>query len=67
MKKAAIIVAGGSGSRMKSDIPKQFLPLLGKPILMHTVEKFFNFDTEMELILVLNSFWYCQRIKSLPG
>lgn len=36
----AIIVAGGSGSRMKSDVPKQFLILNGKPILQHTVEQF---------------------------
>jgi 2-C-methyl-D-erythritol 4-phosphate cytidylyltransferase len=36
----AIIVAGGSGSRMKSDIPKQFLLLNGKPILQHTIEQF---------------------------
>ena len=35
----AIIVAGGSGSRMKSDIPKQFLLLNGKPILQHTIER----------------------------
>lgn len=36
----AIIVAGGSGSRMKSDVPKQFLLLNGKPILQHTIERF---------------------------
>lgn len=36
----AIIVAGGSGSRMKSDVPKQFLILNGKPILQHTIERF---------------------------
>lgn len=36
----AIIVAGGSGSRMKSDVPKQFLLLNGKPILQHTIEQF---------------------------
>lgn len=36
----AIIVAGGKGSRFGSDTPKQFLPLAGKPVLMHTIEKF---------------------------
>ncbi|MFD2933598.1 2-C-methyl-D-erythritol 4-phosphate cytidylyltransferase [Spirosoma flavum] len=36
----AIIVAGGSGNRMKSDVPKQFLLLNGKPILQHTIERF---------------------------
>jgi len=53
MKKFAIIVAGGSGSRMGSEIPKQFLDLCGKPVLMHTIETFFNFDPDSEIILVL--------------
>lgn len=48
----AIIVAGGSGSRMKSEIPKQFLPLNGKPILIHTVEKFLQIPY-IQLIIVL--------------
>ena len=52
MKKYAIIVAGGSGTRMKQSTPKQFLLLRGKPILMHCIEKFL-FD-DIELILVLN-------------
>ena len=39
-KRYAIIVAGGSGKRFGSDMPKQFLPLEGKPMLMHTIEKF---------------------------
>jgi 2-C-methyl-D-erythritol 4-phosphate cytidylyltransferase len=53
MKKYAIIVAGGSGTRMGFDIPKQFLNLAGRPILMHTIEKFYSFDTEIEIIVVL--------------
>ena len=40
MKKTALIVAGGNGSRMESDMPKQFILLAGKPILMHTIEAF---------------------------
>lgn len=40
MKHYAIIVAGGSGTRFGSNIPKQFLPLCGKPVLMHTIERF---------------------------
>jgi 2-C-methyl-D-erythritol 4-phosphate cytidylyltransferase len=48
----AIIVAGGSGSRMKSEIPKQFLPLSGKPILIHTVEKFLQIP-DIQVIVVL--------------
>ena len=40
MKKYAIIVAGGSGTRMGADKPKQFLLLLGKPILWYTIDRF---------------------------
>ncbi len=53
MEKFALIVAGGSGSRMGSEVPKQFLELLGKPILMHTMERFANYSTDMQLCLVL--------------
>jgi 2-C-methyl-D-erythritol 4-phosphate cytidylyltransferase len=53
VKKYCIIVAGGSGQRMKSAIPKQFLLLDGKPLLMHTVERFYSFDSSIELIVVL--------------
>jgi 2-C-methyl-D-erythritol 4-phosphate cytidylyltransferase len=61
MKKFVIIVAGGSGSRMGAELPKQFLELCGKPVLMHTIQVFFDFDPECELILVLpasqQEFW----------
>ena len=40
MEKWAVIVAGGSGTRMGADIPKQFMLLAGRPVLMHTIEKF---------------------------
>lgn len=53
MKKYAIIVAGGKGLRMGTDIPKQFLPIGGKPVLMRTLETFYSYDRELELILVL--------------
>lgn len=49
----AIIVAGGSGSRMKSAVPKQFLILNGKPILQHTIERFLAFSDALTIILVL--------------
>ena len=39
----AIIVAGGKGIRMGNDIPKQFMLLCNKPILMHTIERFRGF------------------------
>ena len=53
MKKYAIIVAGGKGKRMNADVPKQFILLAGKPILMHTLEVFSAYDKSMEIILVL--------------
>lgn len=53
MKNNVIIVAGGKGLRMGSDLPKQFIPVGGKPVLMHTVEAFYNFDKDMNIILVL--------------
>lgn len=53
MQKSVIIVAGGSGKRMGSEIPKQFLLLKSKPILMYTVERFYSYDTTIEIILVL--------------
>ncbi|NDK56476.1 2-C-methyl-D-erythritol 4-phosphate cytidylyltransferase [Pontibacter fetidus] len=49
----AIIVAGGSGSRMQHDTPKQFIPVAGKPILMHTIERFYNYSPTIRLIVVL--------------
>lgn len=53
MKKFAIIVAGGSGQRMNSTIPKQFLLLQGKPVLYHTISAFFQADPQTEIIVVL--------------
>jgi 2-C-methyl-D-erythritol 4-phosphate cytidylyltransferase len=51
--KIAIIVAGGSGTRMGTDIPKQFLLLKGKPVLMHTIQQFFDEDAHTQIIVVL--------------
>lgn len=48
-----IIVAGGSGTRMGADLPKQFIELDGKPILMQTIDALYAIDNEMQLILVL--------------
>ncbi|MDP4205975.1 MAG: 2-C-methyl-D-erythritol 4-phosphate cytidylyltransferase [Bacteroidota bacterium] len=53
MKRYALIVAGGSGSRMGSSLPKQFLPLKGKPVLFRTLSVFYHFDPEIEIILAL--------------
>jgi 2-C-methyl-D-erythritol 4-phosphate cytidylyltransferase len=49
----ALIVAGGSGKRMGTDIPKQFLELAGKPVLMRTIERFRSFDVSIKIITVL--------------
>lgn len=53
MKKYVIIVAGGKGLRMGGEIPKQFLPIGGKPVLMRTVEAFYQTDAETGIVLVL--------------
>ncbi|MBN8667329.1 MAG: 2-C-methyl-D-erythritol 4-phosphate cytidylyltransferase [Chitinophagales bacterium] len=53
MKKYAIIVAGGSGTRMGSNIPKQFLLLKEKPILYYTLKTFLEAYDDLQIILVL--------------
>ena len=61
MKKHVIIVAGGKGLRMGGEIPKQFLPIGGKPVLMRTIEAFYAYDASIHVILVLpisqQSYW----------
>lgn len=47
----AVIVAGGRGERMQSDIPKQFLPIGGRPVLMHTLERFYGLVERIVLVL----------------
>ena len=53
MEKVAILVAGGRGTRMGTSISKQYIPIGGKPVLMHTLEAFYRADTQIQLILVL--------------
>jgi 2-C-methyl-D-erythritol 4-phosphate cytidylyltransferase len=53
MKKYAVIVAGGNGSRMNSTIPKQFLMVNGKPMLFYSIDAFLNAYDDLEVILVL--------------
>jgi 2-C-methyl-D-erythritol 4-phosphate cytidylyltransferase len=55
MDKYAVIVAGGSGSRMKSTTPKQFLQLGHQPVLMHTLEQFAKAEKNLKITLVLPS------------
>lgn len=58
----AIIVAGGKGLRMGTDIPKQFLPINGLPVLMHTIKRFREYDNSLNIILVLpkeqHEYWH---------
>ena len=60
-KKHVIVVAGGKGLRMGGEIPKQFLPIGGKPVLMRTIEAFYTYDASIHVILVLpvsqQSYW----------
>ena len=53
MRRAAIIVAGGSGIRMGAELPKQYLELAGKPLIIHSLEQFLLFDPGMEVVLVM--------------
>lgn len=49
----ALIVAGGKGTRMKSKIPKQFIELQGLPVLLHTIDAFFRYKSDISVVLVL--------------
>ncbi len=53
MHKSIIIVAGGSGRRLESPVPKQFLNLAGIPMLMRTISLFHHFDPALDIIVVL--------------
>ncbi len=53
LPKYVIITAAGTGVRMNTPMPKQFIPVLGKPILMHTIEAFVPFLPSIHIILVL--------------
>ncbi len=54
MKKYAVIVAAGSGSRMGNKIPKQFLPILGKPLLLYTLATFAEAYSDIRIVLVMH-------------
>ena len=67
MERFAILVAGGQGLRMGGDVPKQFLPLGGQPVLMHTIDRFREVFPDMHIIIVLpqgqHDYWHdlCRR------
>jgi 2-C-methyl-D-erythritol 4-phosphate cytidylyltransferase len=58
MKKTFIVTAGGIGKRMGSEIPKQFIEIQGKPILMHTLENLYSFSPDAQFILTLPVEWF---------
>ncbi len=65
MQKFALIVAGGIGKRMGAGIPKQFLEFAGKPVLMHTIERFRSFDESIRIIVVIpeNQFTFWSELQ----
>ena len=71
-KQAVIFVAGGTGTRMGSSLPKQFLKLNNTPILIHTLRNFFSFNRNFEMIVVMHhdyiSFWkdLCLQFEDVP-
>lgn len=73
IKKYVLIVAGGKGLRMGSDLPKQFIPVGGKPLLMHTLNAFHQWDAQAKLVLVLpeshQSYWrmLCAELNFTPA
>ena len=49
----ALIVAGGKGTRIKSDLPKQFIELNGTPVILHTLQAFYRYSPSLSIVLVL--------------
>lgn len=68
MRRYAILVAGGKGLRMGHELPKQLIPISGRPILMHTMQRFYDWDGTCEQIVVLpesqHAYWQmlCKEI-----
>lgn len=66
-KRFLVVTAGGSGSRMGTDLPKQFLPLEGKAVLQRTIERFLEACPDLQVLTVLPeghvTWWrrYCQE------
>lgn len=76
---AVVVVAGGSGKRMGADIPKQYLELAGKPLIIHTLDRFYEYDPAIRVVLVVatdhlkywdeiaNSYEHGEKIVVAPG
>lgn len=58
---ALIVVAGGTGRRMGAAVPKQYLDLQGKAVIIHTLERFYLYDPDIQMVVVLakdhHRFW----------
>jgi 2-C-methyl-D-erythritol 4-phosphate cytidylyltransferase len=57
VEKTIIITAGGIGKRMGGTLPKQFLPIQGRPLLFYTIERFYEYDSNIEILLTLPEDW----------
>jgi len=57
-RNSIIITAGGTGKRMGGNLPKQFLLLAGKPLLFHTIQRFYEADPQAQIILSLPAAWH---------
>jgi 2-C-methyl-D-erythritol 4-phosphate cytidylyltransferase len=53
VQQGVVLVAGGTGRRMGSGIPKQYRDIAGKPVILHTLERFLDFDPDMAVVVVL--------------
>lgn len=53
-KQSVVIVAGGSGLRAGTELPKQFVEIGGKPMMMHTIEVFFRYSNQIKIVVVLH-------------
>jgi 2-C-methyl-D-erythritol 4-phosphate cytidylyltransferase len=64
-----VLVAGGAGSRMRSELPKQFMHLCGKPILLHTMQRFMDFNPSIALVVVMHPdyvLYWQDLVRTLP-
>ena len=57
MKNIAVILAGGTGSRMGSSVPKQFMPLAGRTVIEYSIETFCNHPAIDEVAVVVHPDW----------
>ena len=68
-KFAVVIAAGGTGSRFGGDVPKQFVELLGFPVIAHTIKRFENCDLISEIVIVTHRDYvvYCNDLSNELG